>query len=74
VPITITVRDKATLAAVRGASVRVSGAGVAARTKATGLRGKVVFYVRATRLGRVTFRGSKAAYRTAYLYRSVLRR
>jgi hypothetical protein len=47
---------------------------VPVRTKVTGLRGKVVFYVRATRVGRVTFRGSKAAYRTAYLYRTVLSR
>ena len=74
VPITITVRDKASLAVVRGASVRVSGAGAAVRTKVTGLGGKVVFYVRAARTGRVTFRASKAAYQTVYLYRSVLSR
>jgi hypothetical protein len=72
VRITITVRNKATLAAVRGASVRVSGAGVPARTKASGTGGTVVFYVRPTRLGRVTFRGSKAGFQTAYLYRRVL--
>jgi hypothetical protein len=70
--ITVTVRNKATLATVRGASVRVSGAGVPARTKASGTGGTVVFYVRATRLGRVTFRGSKAGFQTAYLYRRVL--
>jgi hypothetical protein len=73
VPITITVRNRANLAAVRGATVRVSGAGVTPRTKTTGLRGKVVFYVRATRLGRVTFRASKLGYQAAVLYRPVLR-
>ncbi|HEV3407925.1 MAG TPA: hypothetical protein VG079_04475, partial [Gaiellaceae bacterium] len=72
VRITVTVRNKTTLAAVQGASVRVSGAGVSARTKTSRAGGTVAFYVRATRLGRVTFRGSKAGFQTAYLYRRVL--
>ncbi len=65
VRITVAVRNKATLAGVRGASVRVSGAGVARRTKTSRTGGKLVFYVRATRVGRVTFRAPKAGFETA---------
>ena len=67
VPITITVKDAGTLTAVEGASVRVSGAGVTSRTKLTNANGRVRFYVRATRLRRVTFRVTKTGYESASL-------
>jgi large repetitive protein len=73
VRIVIIVKDNATLAPVAGASVRVSGVGVTRQTKQTSATGRVRFYVRATRLGRVTFRATKPGYATAYLYRSVRR-
>jgi hypothetical protein len=73
VPITIRVKDRATLQPIMGARVRVSGAGVPPRTKTTGVTGSVRFYVRATRLGRVAFRATKTGYQTAYLYRQVRR-
>jgi hypothetical protein len=71
--VTITAKDAGTFAAIAGASVRVSGAGVSARTKLTNADGKARFYVRATRLGKVTFRVSKSGYETAYLSRTVRR-
>jgi hypothetical protein len=73
VPITITVKDAGTLAPVGGASVRVSGAGVTAKTKLTRATGRVRFYVRATRLGTVTFAVNKTGYYTASLSRKVRR-
>lgn len=70
--VTIYVKNASTLAAVGGASVRVSGAGVAIRTKSTTLAGKAVFRIKATRYpGTVTFRVSKTGYTTAYFYRKV---
>jgi hypothetical protein len=72
--ITITVKNRATLAPVAAARVRVSGAGVSVRTKTTGATGKASFRLRARRYpGRVTFRVSKSGFTTAYLYRSVRR-
>ena len=73
VRMTITAKDAGTLAPVAGASVRVSGAGVTRRTKLTNSNGRVRFYVRATRLRRVTFRVAKPGYETAYLSRKVRR-
>jgi hypothetical protein len=68
----ITVKDSASLAAIRYASVRASGAGVRATTKLTNSSGVARFYLRATRYpGTVTFRVSKAGYQTKYLYRKV---
>lgn len=61
VPITVTVRD-ATRRAVARAAVRISGAGVRAATKRTDAAGRVVFYVKATRNGRVTVRVTKSGY------------
>lgn len=72
--VTIYVKNYTSLAPVAGASVRVSGAGVAIKTKTTGSGGAVKFYLKATRYpGKVTFKVSKAGYTTAYLYRSVRR-
>jgi hypothetical protein len=61
VPITVTVRDAARKPVGR-AAVRVSGAGVAAFTRRTNGEGRVVLYVRATRIGRVTVRITKSGY------------
>jgi len=72
--ITIRVKDRATLQPIAGARVRVSGSGVRPRTKTTGVGGSVRFVIKATRLGRVAFRATKAGYQTAYLYRQVRRR
>jgi hypothetical protein len=73
--ITITVKNRATLAPVAAARVRVSGGGVATKTKTTGATGKASFRLRARRYpGRVTFRVSKSGFTTAHLYRSVRRR
>ena len=59
---------------VANAAVRVSGGGVATATKRTGVLGKVVFRVRATRYpGTVAFRATKTGFTTAYLYRAVRR-
>jgi hypothetical protein len=74
VAVTIRVKNRATLAPIAGARVRASGAGITPRTKTTGLNGRVRFYIKATRLGRVTFRATKSGYQTAYLYRQVRRR
>jgi hypothetical protein len=70
--VTIYVKNSTSLAAVAGASVRVSGAGVPIRTKTTGTGGAAKFYLKATRYpGTVTFKVAKAGYTTAYLYRKV---
>jgi hypothetical protein len=70
--ITVYVRNSTSLAALAGASVRVSGAGVPIRTKTTGTGGKATFRIKATRYpGTVTFKVSKAGYTTAYIYRKV---
>jgi hypothetical protein len=68
----IYVKDSSTLAAVVGASVRASGAGVVTTTKSTGLSGVAKFYLKATRYpGTVTFTVSKSGFRTASISRSV---
>ncbi|MGH3015504.1 MAG: hypothetical protein ACRDNN_11195, partial [Gaiellaceae bacterium] len=72
--VTITVRNRATLAPVALAAVRVSGAGVRIVTKRTSSLGKVTFRIRATRYpGQVTYRVTKAGFTTAYLRQSVRR-
>jgi hypothetical protein len=73
--VTLTIRNRATRAPVASAWVKVSGAGVRATTKRTGTLGKVTFRIRATRYpGTVTYRVSKAGFRTAYFRQSVRRR
>lgn len=72
--ITITVKNASTLAPVAAAAVRVSGGGVPIRTRVTGATGKASFFLKATRLGRLTFRVTKSGFTTANLYRSVRRR
>jgi hypothetical protein len=68
----IYVKDSATLAAVRYASVRASGAGVTATTKLTNSLGVAKFYLKATRYpGTVTFKVTRSGYTTKYLYRKV---
>ena len=68
----ITVKDSATLAAIRYASVRASGAGVSATTKLTNSTGVARFYLKATRYpGTVTFKVTRSGYATKYLYRKV---
>jgi hypothetical protein len=74
VAVTIRVKNRTTLQPIAGARVRASGAGITPRTKTTGLNGSVRFYIKATRLGRVTFRATKSGYQTAFLYRQVRRR
>jgi hypothetical protein len=72
--VTLTVRNRATLAPVARAAVRVSGAGVAIVTKRTSSLGKVTFRIRATRYpGQVTYRVSKTGFTTAYVRHSVRR-
>jgi hypothetical protein len=68
--VTIYAKDLNTLAAVSGAMVRASGAGIFA-TKTTGVGGSVRFYLKPSRLGTVTFRVSRSGYTTAYLYKKV---
>jgi hypothetical protein len=68
--VTVYVKNLSTLAAVSGATVRVSGAGLLS-TKLTGAAGSVKFYLKPSKLGTVTFRVSKSGYTTAYLYRKV---
>ena len=73
--VTLTIRNRATRAPIASAWVKVSGAGVRATTKRTGTLGKVAFRIRATRYpGTVTYRISKAGFRTAYVRQSVRRR
>jgi protein-S-isoprenylcysteine O-methyltransferase Ste14 len=62
--VTITVRDL-TGAALTGATVRVSGAGVRPRAARTKKGGKVRFSVRPTRRGKLAFRATKAGYTPA---------
>jgi hypothetical protein len=61
VAITLTARDAARKP-VRRAAVRVSGAGVTAFMKRTNAEGRVVLYVKARRVGRVTFAITKSGY------------
>jgi hypothetical protein len=69
----IYVNDASSLAAVRFASVRASGAGVKTTTVLSNSTGAARFYLKPTRLGTVTFRVSKSGYTTAYLYKKVRR-
>jgi hypothetical protein len=70
--VTLTVRNLATNAVVPGATVRLSGAGLTARTKKTGTLGKASFKIRPTRYpAKVTYKVSKIGFTTAYLYQSV---
>jgi hypothetical protein len=70
--VTIYAKNYTSLAPVAGASVRVSGAGVAIRTKTTGSGGAARFCLKATRYpGKITFKVWKTGYTTAYLYRAV---
>jgi len=72
--VTLTVRNRATLAPVARAAVRVSGAGVRMATKWTSSLGKVTFRIRATRYpGQVTFRVAKKGFTTLYVRRAVRR-
>ncbi|MGZ4277983.1 MAG: hypothetical protein ACXVFK_14335 [Solirubrobacteraceae bacterium] len=51
--------------AVRGAGVRISGAGVSARTRRTNGRGMVTFRVRPRRRGALIVRAARKGYRSA---------
>jgi hypothetical protein len=68
--VSLTVRN-GSFQLVQGANVRISGAGVRAVTKKTGTGGKVSFRLRATRLGSVSFRVTKAGFTAATYNRSV---
>jgi hypothetical protein len=69
----IYVKDAVSLAPVRFASVRASGAGVTTTTRTTNSSGVASFRLKPTRLRKVTFRVSKSGYTTAYLYKTVRR-
>lgn len=72
--VTLTVRNRATLAPIALAAVRISGGGLRIVTKRTNYLGKVSFRIRATRYpGTVTYRVSKTGFTTAYLRQSVRR-
>jgi hypothetical protein len=61
-------KNSSTLAAVPGATVRVSGCGLLS-TKFTNSNGRARFYLRATKTGYATFRASKSGYTTKYITR-----
>jgi hypothetical protein len=61
------------LAPIRFASVRASGAGVTTTTRLTNSSGVARFYLKPTRLRTVTFRVSKSGYTTAFLTKRVRR-
>jgi hypothetical protein len=69
--IKIYVKDRATLRPVYRATVTASGAGVKRTTKRTTTTGVARFYLKATQLGRVTFRVSKRGYMAASISRNV---
>jgi hypothetical protein len=69
----IKVRDSATLNPVSGATVRAYGSGVTTTTKTTNSSGVAKFHLKATQLGKVTFRVSKTGYVTFYYYKTVRR-
>ena len=71
--IQIIVKDSVSLAPIRFASVRASGAGVTTTTRLTNSDGVATFSLRPTRLRQVTFRVSKSGYTTAYLKKRVRR-
>jgi hypothetical protein len=67
----VIVKKAATGGAVRNAMVTAYGAGVTTTLRWTNRYGRATFYLRPTRLGRVTFRVSKVGFATAYLYKTV---
>lgn len=69
--IRVSARNSSTLRALRRARVTVWGAGLVKRSRLTNRYGKARFLLRPTRLGKVTFRVSKASFATAYVYRRV---
>jgi hypothetical protein len=71
--VSIYVKDSVSLAPIRFASVRASGAGVTTTTKSTNSSGVATFSLKPTRLRKVTFRVSKSGYTTAYIYKRVRR-
>jgi hypothetical protein len=71
--IEIHVKDSVSLAPIRFASVRASGAGVTTTTRTTNSSGIATFSLRPTKLRKVTFRVSKSGYTTAYLKKTVRR-
>jgi hypothetical protein len=54
-------------APVKGATVRVSGAGVRPRASRTNRAGRVRFVIRPRRRGTITYRATKAGYQPAVL-------
>jgi len=62
----ITVRNQSG-AALSGATVRVSGAGVRPRAARTRKAGRVRFSIRPTRRGKIAFRATKAGYTPAVI-------
>ena len=71
--IEIHVKDSVSLAPIRFATVRASGAGVTTTTRTTNSSGIATFSLRPTSLRKVTFRVSKSGYTTAYLKKTVRR-
>ncbi len=70
--VTITAKNASTLNPVFAATVKASGAGVST-TKFTTTSGVAIFYLKPTKLGKVTFKVTKSGYQTAYLYKKVRR-
>jgi hypothetical protein len=70
--VTITAKDGASLNVVSAAKVAASGAGVSV-TKFTSTSGVATFYLKPTRIAKVTFKVTKSGYQTAYLYKKVVR-
>lgn len=68
--VTITARNSTTLNPVFAATVKASGAGVSS-THFTSTSGVATFYLKPTKLGKVTFKVTKTGYQTAYLYKRV---
>lgn len=66
----VTVKNVDTLAAVYGATVKASGAGVSS-TKITNINGVASFTLKPTKLGTVTFKITRSGYATKYIYRKV---
>ena len=69
---TVTTKDGASLNVVSAAKVAASGAGMS-KTAFTSTSGVATFYLKPTKLGKVTFKVTKSGYQTAYLYKTVRR-
>lgn len=69
--IKIYVKNRATGKAVYRAKVVASGAGVQTTTRYSSRKGIAKFYLKATKLGKVTFRVSKTGFLTGSIYRTV---